>query len=310
MIGCWICLLPVNEGERYHPKCLLTLFGHRRCPRVTLHAPSVAEAIAEQSDKISISGVQDKVIVDLDAKGECIRPADDGRYILKVPAAAYKHLPENEHLSMSLARLVGLSVPWAGLVEMPDGSLAYIVRRFDRTSTHPVTKLRQEDFCSLSGRMPTQKYEASAEECAALVRQHTMDAEDSSRRLFLLFLFSFWIGNDDLHLKNLSMAQSASGGYTLSMAYDLLCTRLYPQLNKGMALPLNGRKLHHQRKDFRAFATTCGLEDDEADRLIDALRAQRHDAEAAIDRSALPKAFQTHYRRELDKKDKALAKKI
>jgi serine/threonine-protein kinase HipA len=227
-----------------------------------------------------------------------------------VPVAAYKHLPENEHLSMSLARLVGLSVPWAGLVEMPNGALAYIVRRFDRTSTLPVIKLRQEDFCSLSGRMPTQKYEASAEECAALVRQHTMDAEDSLRRLFLLFLFSFWIGNDDLHLKNLSMAQSASGGYTLSMAYDLVCTRLYPQLGKGMALSLNSRKLHHQRTDFCSFATTCGLGGEDANHQLDALRARRDDAQAMIDRSALPRAFQAHYRRELDKKDRALARKV
>lgn len=302
--------MPVDEAQRYHPRCLMTLLGHRRCPAVTLQASSVAEAIAEQSDKMSISGVQDKVIVDVDTKGEHIRPADDGRYILKVPVAAYKHLPENEHLSMSLARLVGLSVPWAGLVEMPDGTLAYIVRRFDRTSTAPVAKLRQEDFCSLSGRMPTQKYEASAEECAALVRMYTADADDSLRRLFLLFLFSFWIGNDDLHLKNLSMAQSEGGGYTLSMAYDLVCTRLYPQVDKGMALPLNGRKLHHQRADFHAFATKCGLGGEEADRLVDALRARRRDAEAMVDRSALPKAFQLHYRRELNKKDKALARKV
>ena len=308
MTGCWICLMPVDDDQRYHPKCLMTLFGHRRCPEVTLDTSSVAEAIAEQSDKISISGVQDKVIVDLDAKGECIRPADDGRYILKVSVAAYKHLPENEHLSMSLARLVGLMVPWAGLVKMPDGTLAYIVRRFDRTGT--ASKLRQEDFCSLSGRMPTQKYEASAEECAALVRKYAADAQDSSRRLFLLFLFSFWIGNDDLHLKNLSMAQSDGGGYTLSMAYDLVCTRLYPQVAKGMALPLNVRKLHHQRTDLHAFATTCGLGGEEADRLLDALQTRRLDAEAMIDRSALPKAFQTQYRRELNKKDKALARKV
>jgi len=55
-------------------------------------------------------------------------------------------------------------------------------------STEPaqprLPKLRQEDFCSLSGRMPTQKYEASAEECAALVRMYTADADDSLRRCF------------------------------------------------------------------------------------------------------------------------------
>jgi serine/threonine-protein kinase HipA len=288
----------------------MTFFGHRRCPEVTLEGLSVAEAIAEQSDKISISGVQDKVIVDLDAKGECVRPAAEGRYILKVAVAAYKHLPENEHLSMNLARLVGLSVPWAGLIEMPDGTPAYMVKRFDQTSTSPASKLRQEDFCSLSGRMPAQKYDASAEECAGLVRKHTVDAEDSSRRLFLLFVFSFWIGNDDLHLKNLSMAQSESGGYTLSLAYDLLCTRLYPQVGKGMALPLNGRELHHQRADFHAFATTCGLGGEETDRLLDALQTRRHDAEAMIDCSALPRAFQAQYRRELNKKDKALARTV
>jgi hypothetical protein len=64
------------------------------------------------------------------------------------------------------------------------------------------------------------------------------------------------------------------------------------------------------RTDFHAFATTCGLGGEEADRLLDALQARRHDAEAMIDRSVLPKAFQGQYRRELNKKDKALAGKV
>jgi len=120
--------------------------------------------------------------------------------------------------------------------------------------------------------------------------------------VFLLFLFSFWIGNDDLHLKNLSMAQSEGGGLPrLSMAYDRGLHAALSASRTRMALPLNGRKLHINARIFMHSRPKCGLGGEEADRLVDALRARRRDAEAnGLIARHCPRRFQLHYRRELE----------
>jgi serine/threonine-protein kinase HipA len=308
MIGCWICLEEVRGGERYHPSCLERLFGRSTCPIVELGTPSLTEAVAKQSDRISISGVQEKLVMDLDDGGTTIRPVENGRYILKIPIPTYTNLPQNEHLTMVLAASSGLSVPVCGLIELPQGDVAYLVKRFDRTDSAPPSKRRQEDFCSLLQRDPTLKYQSSAEECADVVRKYSGDVNGDLRRLFQQFLFAFWIGNDDLHLKNLSLSEGgASGGYLLSMAYDLVCTRLYPQLSKGMALPLDGRNLHHSRKNLVSFAKYCGISDEQAGAEIDRLRGSYLEAIEIVKRSALPSPMKLLYERELGKKNRAIA---
>jgi serine/threonine-protein kinase HipA len=307
MTGCWICLEPTARGDRYHADCLEKLFGYPRCPRIDLGATSLTEAIAEQSERISISGVQPKLVVDVDDEGSTLRREDNGRYILKPAVDRYKHLPQNEHLSMTLAGLAGVAVPRCGVLELPDGAAAYVVKRFDRSDTRPPSKRRQEDFCSLLQRDPADKYKSSAEECIKVVRLYSEQVDADLQRLFLQFLFAFWMSNEDLHLKNLSLGESPKGGYALSMAYDLVCSRLYPQLSKGMALPLNDRTLHHRRTDFLAFAGRCGMSDKEAAKAIDGLRGKRALAAQAVDRSLLPAPFRRAYQRELAKKDRALA---
>jgi serine/threonine-protein kinase HipA len=303
MTACSVCLEPTSSKDGYHPKCLKGLFGRPICPAVDLGGASLSEAIATQAERISISGVQDKLIVDLVDEGRTIRPVESGRYILKVPVQAFKHLPQNEHLTMRLASLAGVIVPESCLADLPGGGLAYIVKRFDRTDT---MKRRQEDFCSLLQKDPTLKYGASAEDCVEVVRKFSSDIEDSLRRLFRQFLYAFWIGNDDLHLKNLSLTQDAKNGYTLSPAYDLVCTRLYPQLSKGMALALDGRRIGHRRSHFVAFAARCGIDSGDANTRIDQLCECFEAANQVVDRSALPAPFRRMYKRELGKKQKVL----
>ena len=139
-----------------------------------------------------------------------------------------------------------------------------------------------------------------------MVRKYSGVVDGDLRRLFQQFLSALWVGNDDLHLKNLSLSQHANRGYALSPAYDLVCTRLYPQLSKGMALPLNGRKLHYRRSHFIAFAAHCGIGADEADAEIDRLRGKFTIVSQLVDRSMLPPPFQLTYKRQLAVKNRAL----
>ena len=202
---------------------------------------------------------------------------------------------------MAMAKMAGLVVPDFGLVALPDDRLAYVVRRFDRTNGRS-SKRRQEDFCSLTQHDPSQKYHATAEDCAEVVRRYSTEADEDLRRLFRQFLFAFWAGKRDLHLKNLSLAQRGSRGYALSPAYDLVCTRLYPQLKKGMALSLGGVTLHQQRGHFITFAASCGINIEEAHAEIDRMLAMREEIERMIGCSALPRPFQLAYKRELAKR--------
>lgn len=303
---CLVCLGNSDDPDA-HPECLQTLFGVRRCPVVRTGDRSIGEEIAEQSGRISISGIQQKLLVDLSDDRSSLQPDPHGRYILKPPTSGFKRLPENEHLSMQLARLVGLDVPDNGLVRISRNELAYVVKRFDRTDDRPPRKLRQEDFCSLAGRDPTDKYRGSAEECADLVRRYSADPEKSLRRLFLLFLYSYWISNEDLHLKNLALLEDPNGRMILSPAYDLLSTRIYQHLKHAEALPLNGKKEQLSRADFIAFGRSCELPAEESQSIIDQVLSRQKDAESLVNRSAMTVDGKKQYVRWMKRKAKALS---
>lgn len=304
---CLICL-GLSGGVDHHAECLKDLFAFERCPVVNLSASRLGVVIAQQSGRISISGVQPKLLVELSADRARLQPDDRGRYILKPQTSGFKHLPENEHMTMRLARLVGLPVPPNGLVRVASNGLAYVVKRFDRTDEGPPRKLRQEDFCSLSGRDPLDKYESSAEECAELAKRYSGHPEESLRQLFLLFAYSYWISNGDLHLKNLSLLEGSDGLLKLSPAYDLLSTRLYPQLKQVEALSLNRKNEQLARSDFIAFGEHCGLDAKQAGAMLDEMLALEDEAESLLRNSALPADGKREYLNWMKKKGKLLAR--
>lgn len=307
--ACLICL-ENSDGTDAHPKCLYALFGVGHCPVVRTGDKGIEQEIAEQSGRISISGVQQKLLVDLSDDKSFLRPDPHGRYILKPQTSGYKHLPENEHLSMQLARLVGLVVPPNGLVRISQRELAYVVKRFDRTDERSPRKLRQEDFCSLAGRDPTDKYNSTAEECADLVRRYSADPTKSLRHLFLLFVYSYWISNEDLHLKNLALLEGSDGGLVLSPVYDLLSTRIYQHLKHTEALPLNGKKEQLSRADFIAFGQGCGFTVGESESIIDQMLSRQQDAEGMVSRSAMTLDGKKHYLRWMKRKATALSSRL
>jgi serine/threonine-protein kinase HipA len=62
---------------------------------------------------------------------------------LKPQNPQFRHLPENEDLSMRLAAAAGIAVPLHGLIYSKDGSMTYFIRRFDRVGNN---KIAVEDF--------------------------------------------------------------------------------------------------------------------------------------------------------------------
>jgi serine/threonine-protein kinase HipA len=54
-----------------------------------------------------------------------------GTYIIKPQNDLFPQLPENEDVTMRMAKVFGLEVPFHGCYGK-DGSLSYFIKRFDR----------------------------------------------------------------------------------------------------------------------------------------------------------------------------------
>jgi serine/threonine-protein kinase HipA len=222
---CPICLGPGAP----HAECIRALYDADRPPAVDVELARLHTVALAMVGRISVSGVQRKLSVGLSADRSTLRISTDGRqFILKPQSETFPYLPQNEHVTMRMAALAGVEVPPCGLIELADGSVAYIVRRFDRPDPRPERphKLRMEDFCQLAEKPPKDKYAGSAELCARLVRRYADEPGVELVRLLRLLAFNWWVGNGDAHLKNFALLAGLDGRHRLSPAYDLLCTRL------------------------------------------------------------------------------------
>lgn len=288
MSACLACLRELDEpGEGHHPACLRRLFGTPRLPAIEVEPERLHEfGVRMVREHRTLAGVQRKVSLGLERRGFTLRIAVDGRaFVLKPPAATFPDLPENEHVSMLLAKHAGIEVPPFALVRLNDGSLGYLVARFDRTPEG--RKIRQEDFCQLAVLPPKDKYAGSAELCARLVRRFATDPIVDVAALYQRFVFAWWIGNGDLHLKNLSVISAGAGTVRLSPAYDLLSTRLVIP-DDALALPIDGRRDGLTPRTWRDFADCCGLPRPAAARMIRQIVDGLEGALGLVARSFLP----------------------
>jgi serine/threonine-protein kinase HipA len=241
----------------------------------------------------SLSGVQRKVSLRLEQAPRTLRVAVQGaQYICKPQAQTFPALPENEHVTMKLAALAGIEVPPCGLVRLRDNSLAYIVKRFDRTPDGG--KLLQEDFCQLAGKSPKEKYEGSYERCGKLTRRFASEPIIEAARCFLLVVFSFFTGNGDMHLKNFSLLRDTDGRYRLAPAYDLLCTRLVIE-DDLLAMSVDGNKKMPTKRQWLALAQASGVPEKAALRVLRSVGAGVASAQRLIQRSYLPPDMRDAY---------------
>lgn len=147
-----------------------------------------------------------------------------GRYILK-PTGPIHHIPENEDLIMKLAKSYGIQVASTGIIRLQDNNLALISKRFDRGPNN--IKFHSEDFCQILDQLTLKKYVGSIEKVAKHLRIYCQSnaPQEQVLRLFELSLFSYLVGNSDLHLKNISILSDPLP--RLSPAYDLLSFDIY-----------------------------------------------------------------------------------
>ena len=230
-----------------------------------------------RAGNMSIQGVQPKLSVRLDAKAGVFVVADrGGRFVLKPQHEVYPNLPENEGLTMHLARLAGIEVPACGLVRCVDGSWSYFVRRFDRVGH--TGKLAVEDFAQVAGMSRDTKYDFSMERLVGLLDAHCTFPAIEKIKLLKRCLFNFLVGNEDMHLKNFSLI-TRKGKVELAPAYDYLNTTVaFLALGKRIetleevALPLHGKKRALSAKDWIGYYANERLQ--LPPKVIDRVRAE------------------------------------
>lgn len=291
---CRICLNNVAGDEDYHSRCLRDLFKTSQVPTLDVEISKLHLAALEMAGHTSLSGIQKKIAVNVAPGRATLRvAADGGRYILKPQTDTYPFVPQNEHVTTRLAELADIEVSPNGLVPLKDGSLAYIVKRFDRLPDGH--KLRQEDFCQLAEQSPKEKYDGSGEFCVKLLRKYATEPPIEILKLYRLLLFVWWSGNGDMHLKNFSVIADNDGIIRFTPAYDLICTRLVIP-NDTLALPVLGKKDNLQRGAWRKFAEYCRLPPRVAERVLDKQTSILDEALRLIDRSFLPDDQKANYK--------------
>lgn len=133
-------------------------------------------------------------------------------------------------------------------------------------------------------------YKGSYERCAKIIQRYSSRPGLDITELFIRVVFSFIVGNSDMHLKTFSLIETNenSGAYILSDAYDILpVNTVNPADTEQTALTLNGKKRNLHRNDFLKFADSCGMERTVADRLIDRLIGKRVIFETIVNSSFL-----------------------
>lgn len=237
-----------DEGLKYVDKKLINLK-----PLAFNQTQLRTEALAI-SDKISIQGVQPKLSAKLNVKAGNFEIVEKrGTYIIKVQVPDRLQMPENEDLTMKMASIIGIDVPIHGLINDQGNDLNYFIKRFDRHGQ--VSKFSVEDFAQLSEKSSTAKYDASTELLIKIVDDYCTFPAIEKVKLFKRLLFSFMVGNEDMHLKNFSLITKKGKTY-LTPAHDLINSTIIMKATKEeMALPIMGTKarfkLHHF-KDYLA----------------------------------------------------------
>ncbi|HEY5265826.1 MAG TPA: HipA domain-containing protein [Acidimicrobiales bacterium] len=219
-------------------------------------------------DRVSIPGVQEKASAGMISVPIAL---SGNRYILKIDPPEYPHVVENEFYFVSFAKSIGIPTVDVQIVQDVDGIKGLLLQRFDRVSEHDgeTTALACEDACQLLGRWPGDKYNVSYEDVAHAVASVCAAGVIASRDVFRQICFAWLTGNGDVHAKNISVVKSLLGEWSVAPAYDLPSTVLYD--DDSMALTLDGRTSELSRRAVFAFASTIGLSEIAATKILDGL---------------------------------------
>ncbi|EFB73810.1 type II toxin-antitoxin system HipA family toxin [Providencia rustigianii] len=248
---CLINLKKLNNEELefgYSQVGINELFGKNS---LTLELPFTrSQFIQDQPANqtgMSISGFQPKLSLRLE-NGSLYVANNKGTFILKPSPEAYPFLAENEHATMTVMKRLKFPTPPFGLIPFQSSldkpkEFAFIIQRYDRLG-NDVQKLHQEQLDGAMG--INDKYgnvdgtkSVSYEKAAKFIIENVDDSLASKRDLFLRIIYAYVLGNNDYHLRNISILLPQNKKPSLAPIYDFVSIVPYPSVfTEYLALPL------------------------------------------------------------------------
>lgn len=212
-------------------------------------AVELRQEAANRAKKLSIQGVQPKLSAAVSIIDQEFKIVDQfGTYIIKPQNDLFPQLPENEDVTMRMAKAFGLEVPFHGMLYAKDGSLSYFIKRFDRYGKGK--KWATEDFAQLTANTRDTKYRFTMEKLIPVLDEFCSFPAIEKADFFKRILFCYVTGNEDMHLKNFSLI-TKNGKTTLTPVYDFLnSTIAIKNPEEEIALSMKGKKSNLKATDF------------------------------------------------------------
>lgn len=296
MSRCLYCYKENTEGGDFHQKCAKQFFGSKIVPQMPYaldEMNELAQQVIERS--VSITGVQPKLSMSLfDSSKEhrlTVVGALGGNYIFKPPNTDYPQMPENEHLTMLMAGIFGISTVPSTLIRLKSGELSYLTKRIDRTNNGQ--KIHMLDMFQITEAFD--KYRSSHEKVGKAVMEFATNTQFDVLRYFELVVFSYLVGNNDMHLKNFSLIKTGEG-WALSPAYDLLNVAIVlPEDKEELALTLGGKKRRFRLHDFVDFGKNMNLSEKQIQAVFLRFAKNKNKLEELIGISFLDETMKSKY---------------
>jgi serine/threonine-protein kinase HipA len=237
---CKITLKPLTGKEKqpgYIDRSVISLLGSVSAkPALEFSRGDFFQQTVKLVEKMSISGVQQKLSLKLGDANKLVPTSTGGEYIIKPSPEQYPHAAENEHTAMVIHQHMGIDTALCGLVPFTDGELAYITKRFDKTDSG---KLHQEDLLQCFGEQGVGKYDKTYEEAGKLLLEITNGKKAVILDYVKRVIMAYAIGNSDMHLKNLSVIRVGDNSTIyydrLTPSYDNLFCDVYKEMKEGLS---------------------------------------------------------------------------
>ena len=298
---CLFCYNELNSEEDFHSACSLKFFGTNVAPKLNYtidEMEELAQNIVENS--ITVPGVQPKLslgfikdVLQNENKGRLtVVGALGGNYIFKPQNKTFPEMPENEHLTMKMAEIFGISTVPSSLIRLKSGELSYITKRIDRKENGE--KIHMQDMFQITEAFD--KYRSSLEKIAKAISEYSSNTLLDILRFYEVILFSYITGNNDMHLKNFSLIRN-NEDWEFSPAYDLLNVHLHlPEDKEETALTLAGKKSRLTKKDFIQLGLKFNLSEKQISNSFKRLKKGEKKMLALIEKSFLTPKNQEEYK--------------
>ena len=180
---------------------------------------TLAEA---QSDSLAFPGSQAKLSMSLSVQQAALAPDQlRGRYLVKPQHADIEKLPENESITLHLARIAGLDTAPFGLIDTLEDSFALWTRRVDRIGQN--TTLKRVSFAEIL----QQTGEAhTTENLIQVINDHTSFPVKERATLFRVFLFNFLTCNSGMHAGKWHLLTDSRGITSIAPLFGLRNSQL------------------------------------------------------------------------------------